>query len=47
MSGEGVCSDGNVTEEEVSGSSEFALRWAGVFTGPKKAVKGQGEGCPI
>ena len=47
MDGEGVCCGGDVSEKEMSGFCEFALRWAGVFTGPKEAVKGQGEGCPV
>jgi len=47
VNGEGLCYDGDVTEKEMSGVCEFALCWAGVFTGSKEAVKGQGEGCPI
>ena len=32
---------------EMSGVCEFTMRWVGVFTGPKEAVKGQGGSCPV
>ena len=44
MNREDFCYDGDVTEKEMSGVCEFALCWAGVFTGPKEAVKGRHEG---